>query len=256
MGIRTHVGCAGLRGPIETYARRFEVLELDVLDKEAPPKSAALRRWRKDAGPSLRISIVAPRSVAAARPGKALVEGLERLLEAQRVLEARHVLLATPTELTPSELQKERLAKVVDRIREGLGEAAPLVRVAWSPRGVWEPETAARFARKLDVDLALDPLADPQEPFFDDAVGYYRLSPVGGRTEFPPSRLRRLAEVLAHDARRTDVDGERLVVFATPHAPREAKRLRTLIEQLTTKTKIEGGAVIRPRGARVRDEEE
>jgi uncharacterized protein YecE (DUF72 family) len=245
MSTRTHFGCVGLRGPIETYARRFDVVELDLLDRDPKPKPATLRRWRRDAGPNLQIALVAPAAVAAARPGPALDEALERYLEAQRLLQARILLLQTKADFTPSALNRERLVALIGRIREGLGDAKAVVRIAWEPRGVWENDDAASFARTHGIDLALDPLADPREPFFDEVLRYWRLGTVGGRTEFPPTRLRYLAEILAQGGG----DGERHVLFATPHAPREIKRLRTLAEGLAGRSKPSGGAVIRPRGS-------
>jgi len=172
MGIRTLYGSTGPRGAIES-ARRFDVLELDVLDREPRPRAATLKKWRKDAGPTLQFSLVAPRALSQLRPTPALDEALELYLEAQRLLQARFLLLQTLPEITPSELNKERLAKVVERVRDGLGEAKDLVRIAWEPRGVWEPDTAARLAKKLGIDLALDPLGDPREPFFDETCLLY-----------------------------------------------------------------------------------
>jgi uncharacterized protein YecE (DUF72 family) len=247
--IRNHFGCAGARGPLETYARRFDVLELDVLDRAARPKKGTLEKWRKEAGPSLIVSIVAPRALAAVRPGEALDAALADLLDAQRKLQARWVLVQTPVEVTPSELQKERLLAAIARIKEGTGGSA---RVAWEPRGMWEPSDAAKLCRANDVDLALDPLVDPREPFFDPALRYLRLGTVGGRTEYPANRLRYLADVLSSDR---EGEGDRLVIFSTPHAPREVKRLASLVEQSGGKVKG-GGAVIRPRGSFSLPEEE
>jgi hypothetical protein len=200
--------------------------------------------------------------VAAVKPSPALEEGLERMLEAQRASQAKLILLATPVEVTPAHLPRERLGKLVDRIRAGLGDAKKLVRVVWQPRGVWEPEEAARFAKSIGVELAGDPLADPREPFWDDALRYLRLSAVGGRTAFPPTRLRAIAELLAA-VQKDDADAgrsiERVVVFTTPSAPAEAKRLRGLVEQIGERSASKGGGrVISPRGGRaaVRDEEE
>lgn len=248
MGIRTLYGSTGPRGAIES-ARRFDVLELDVLDRDPRPRDATLKKWRKDAGPTLQFSVVAPRALAQLRPTPALDEALERYLEAQRLLQARFLLIQTLPDITPSELNKERLGKVVERIRDGLGEAKEVVRIAWEPRGVWEPETAASVAKKLGIDLALDPLGDPREPFFDETLRYWRLGTVGGRTEFPPARLRYLAEVIASDSRGKH-DGERVVIFTTPHAPREVKRLRVLAKGLEERAPTTGGGgVIRPRGS-------
>jgi uncharacterized protein YecE (DUF72 family) len=255
MGIRTLFGSTGPRGSVEGFARRFDVLELDALDGEKAPRGNTLRKWRKEAGPNLQFSIVAPRVLSLVRPSAELDAALERFLEAQRLLQARFLLLQTPSEITPSELNRERIAKVIDRIREGLGEARDLVRIAWEPRGVWESDTAASFASKLEVMLALDPLTDPREPFFHPALRYWRLGTVGGRTEFPPARLRFLAEVIAAESKGKQ-DGERLVIFTTPHATKEAKRLQTLAKSLEAKTPAAGGNIIRPRGSFALPEED
>ena len=246
MGIRTLYGSTGPRGTIA--GARYDVLELDVLDRDPKPKAATLRKWRKEAGPTLQFSIVAPRALAVLRPSPALDAALELFLEAQRLLQSRFLLIQTQPDITPSDLNKERLGKVVERVREGLGEARELVRIAWEPRGVWEPDTAAKLASKLGIDLALDPLGDPREPFFHETLRYWRLGTVGGRTEFPPARLRFLAEVIAADGRGKG-DGERVVIFTTPHALKELKRLRALAKALEEKTPSGGGGVIRPRGS-------
>ena len=260
--IKTYFGCAGMRGPLETYGKRYDLLELDVLDKEAALRTPTMRKWRKEAGPRLQFSLVAPRAVSAVRPTPELDAALAKLLEAQRLLQARFILLATPVEVTPAPLPRERLAKVVERIREGLGDARDVVRIAWLPRGVWELDAGAEFARKLGVDLAGDPLADPREPFWDDSLRYLRLSAVGGRQVFPALRLRAIADLLVasqRDAEADDTSFERAVVFTTPKAPTEAKKLRLLVKQQLGKS-IEGGGgrVISPRGAagRGRGEEE
>lgn len=247
------LGCAGMRGPLDVYARRFDVLELDVLDAQKEAKPATLRKWRSEAGPTLRISLVAPRALAAVRPGAPLDAALGKLLDAQRLLQAQHVLIATPIEVTPGALSRERLAAVVARVREGLGEARDAVRVAWAPRGVWENEAAVEQAAAMDVDLALDPLADPREPFWHGRLRYLRLSAVGGRTAFPPARLRWLADMLVeHPVPSGD---PRLVVFGTPNAPKEARALAKLLRPATTGEAGGHGTVLRPRGL-ARDEEE
>jgi len=219
-----------------------------------------MRKWRKEAGPRLQFSLVAPKAVAAVRPTPELESGLERLLEAQRLLQARFLLLSTPVDVTPAPLPRERLTKVVDRLREGLGEARDLVRIAWQPRGVWELDAAAEFALKIGVDLAGDPLADPREPFWHDALRYLRLTAVGGRQVFPQVRLRAIADLLVasqRDAEANDVSFERAVVFTTPKAPTEAKKLRLLVKQQLAKVAEGGGGrVISPRGSATRDEEE
>lgn len=223
-------GCAGVRGALDNYAKRFELVEVDPLaEGKAKAKTAALRRWRKEAGPSLAFSLVAQKALAALRPGPALDEALAATLEAQQALQARFVLLLTPLEVTPAPLWRERLEKVVERLREGLGSASEVVRVVWAPRGLWDMQDAATLARALKIDLAADPLLDPREPFWDESMLYVRISAVGGRTAYPPARLRALAEALVEDSER---EGERAVVMTTPKAPAEVKRLKSLVKAL------------------------
>ncbi len=245
-------GCAGVRGAIDNYAKRFEMVEVDPLEGHAKAKPASLKRWRKEAGPALAFSIVAPKALALVRPGPALDAALSDLLEAQRALQARWILLATPLEVTPAPLQRERIAKIVERIREGLGDARDIVRIAWAPRGMWELADAATLATTLDLDLACDPLIDPREPFWHATLRYLRIGPVGGRTAYPPARLRALAEALVEDS---TADGERAVVFTTPKAPAEVKRLKSLVKALTEEA---GGGddTFSPPGAGKDDEEE
>jgi uncharacterized protein YecE (DUF72 family) len=246
-------GCAGVRGALDNYAKRFEVVEVDPLaDGPAKTKTATLRRWRKEAGPALAFSLVAPKALAALRPGAALDEALSQTLEAQTALQARFVLLATPMEVTPAPLWRERLEKVIDRLREGLGGAQELVRIVWAPRGVWEMSDAASLARALKIDLAADPLLDPREPFWDTSLRYLRIGPVGGRTAYPPARLRALAEALVED---NEGEGERAVVMTTPKAHVEAKRLKSLVTALL---KDEGGGdeTFSPRGRGAAEDDE
>ncbi|GAC1351182.1 MAG: hypothetical protein NVSMB1_01750 [Polyangiales bacterium] len=258
--LKTLFGCGGFRGPLSAYARRFAAIELDVFDKQPAIKLATLKKWRKDAGPALEFSLVAPRVLAALRPSAALDEALAQLVEAQRLLQARFLVLSTPTEVTPAPLPRERLTSVVARLREGLAEARALVRIVWEPHGVWEQEAAAAFATQLEMDLCTDPLADPREPFFHNSMRYFRFRTVGGRTEFPPARLRALGELLAAaqgDDERAKRASARVVIFQTPHAAVEVKRLRTLVRQLSEHEGSEsGGLVITPRRRPIDDDEE
>jgi uncharacterized protein YecE (DUF72 family) len=248
-------GCAGLRGAIDNYAKRFEIVEVDPIEATPKTKTATLRRWRKDAGPTLAFSVVAPKAVAALRPGPALDEGLAALLEAQAALQARWVLLTTPIEVTPAPLWRERLGKIVERIREGLGDARDVVHVAWAPRGLWEMADAAELAKQLKIELAADPLLDPREPFWHERMRYLRIGAVGGRTAYPPARIRMLAEALVADS---ESGGDRAIVFTTPKAPVEVKRLKSLVGALQKSEGEAGEFVPHRRGAAASrsDEEE
>ncbi|MFI5299324.1 MAG: hypothetical protein ACHREM_14615, partial [Polyangiales bacterium] len=226
------VGCAQARGAMENVAKKFDLVELALFDKPTTTKAPALRRWRREAGPTTAFALVAPKIVSAVRPGDPLDKGVEELLEAQRAIEAQWLVLTTPIEVTPSPLQRERLKKLVDQIRAGLGEAKSVVRIAWEPKGVWEGDVAGSFAKSLGLDLSVDPLADAREPFWHPTLRYLRQRPTAGRDGVAPTRLRNIAELLAGAMSDDDEDSSFVTVFLTAHAAAEGKKLKSLVKAI------------------------
>src|SRR5262245_27213413 len=128
-----HVGLPLLEGALERYAEKYDFLELRP--GEAPvPKAATLRSWRRKVPPSFVFSVVVPRAVGELNASPALDEGLEQSLAIAREVEARCIVITTPPSITPTELNKKRLAALVKQLPHDA------VTLAWEPRGIWEIE--------------------------------------------------------------------------------------------------------------------
>lgn len=255
-------GCASTQGSFDHDLYKYQALELDIFDQPNVPKSGTLRKWRTQVGPSLCIALVAPQTVSQVRPGPAFDEALTQLLTAQRELEAQVLLLRTPVEVTPALLQRERLANVVQRIREGLGDAQKVVRIVWESSGLWELREAAKFARELNIELCADPFNEFPHPFADVSLRYIPVRSIGGRTTLPPSRMRMIAEWLieqshAEESMRQSLR-ERIVIVSTPRATVEANQLRSLVHQLLheSNTNMSRNRILVPRGTSSLHEEE
>src|ERR1044071_4498750 len=125
---RPHVGLATLEGDVERYAEQYEWLESRPGDA-AVPKPATLRAWRRKVPPSFVFSVVFPKPVAELKPSAALDAALEQALAVAREVEARCLVIATPPSITPTDLNRKRLAALVERIPHDA------VTLAWGPRG-------------------------------------------------------------------------------------------------------------------------
>ena len=246
---RYHNGARRLEGSITAYAKRFDFLEIHMQARGRPaPTSATFRRWRKQVPPHFDFSVVLGPVASTLKAGSALDAEIDGALAGADALQARCMLVATPPEVTPAPIWRDRLATVIARLTRDATQ------VAWEPRGVWEIDDAQRLAQKLGVLLVVDPLRDapPPGPTF-----YGRLRAMGETRSYGTSALER---VVATIGVRRDV----YVVIETASALTECKRLRTILQGGSSKT---GGTarVVRPRDAgaptlsgslRVKDDEQ
>ncbi len=235
MATRLHVGAKDLRGDIAAYAKRFDLLEVrgvDAANLRLAPSAATLRKWRKTVPPAFEFSIVAGPNVGKLKKSEAFDAELAAMKEAATTLQARVLVVATPPDVTPSKLWRDRLAKVWDELPR---DAVTLV---WEPSGLWELEDAAAQAKKWDVVVAVDPSRDevPEGP-----VAYGRLRALGGTRAYSTTALTRIAAAIGE---RRDA----YVVFETPGALKEAKSLRGLV-RLGGKVQGGLGRLLRPRGS-------
>jgi len=243
MATRFHIGAQHLRGPIESYAKRFDLLEVPLARREGAPAMsvAQMRRWRKAVPPHFDFCVVSGPNVAKLKPGKALDEELAEAQAAIDALQARCFLLRTPAEVTPGNVWRDRMAKLLERIPQDA------THVIWEPRGVWEVGDAAVAAKKWGIVLAVDAARDPVPA---GPVAYARLPALGETRSYGPSALDRI--VTAIGARR-----DAYVVFETDRALEEAKALRRAAQGVGKK--VGGlGRVLRPRATtvKVRDDEQ
>jgi uncharacterized protein YecE (DUF72 family) len=203
---------------------------------------ATLRKWRKSVPPHFAFSVVAAPGLANLKMGEVFDRDAGFAAAAVDALEARVLLLQTPSEVTPSALWRERLARAIERFPRDV------THIAWEPRGVWEVDDAAVLARKLGIVLAVDAARDPVPA---GPVAYVRLRALGETRSFGPSALERV--VLAIGPRR-----DAFVVFETDTALGECKILRKLAQAPAAFERGGLGRVVRPRGATVtvRDDEQ
>src|SRR5271170_8022241 len=133
MATRFHIGAKDLRGNIEAYAKRFDLLE--VLLGEANDKRtmsvATMRKWRKAVPPHFDFCVVVGPNVAKLKTSPALEAELEAAKGAIDALQARRVLHWPPPDVAPGAVWGDRIAKLLDRLPRDA------TRVVWEPRGVW-----------------------------------------------------------------------------------------------------------------------
>lgn len=237
MATRIHIAAKELKGELSAYAKRFDLLEVrgaEAANLRLAPSAATLRRWRRAVPPAFEFSVVAGPNLARLRPSDALEAELEAMLSAATLLEARVLLLATPPDVTPSKLWRDRLEKILDRLPRDVRT------VAWEPSGLWELEDAAAQAKKWGVVVVVDPSRDEVPP---GPVAYGRLRALGGTRAYSTAALARVATQLA-DRR------DAYVVIETPGALKECKTLRGLVRSAGGKR---GGAgrLLRPRGVSI-----
>lgn len=243
MAVRFHIGAKHLRGEIGAYAKRFDLLEVQTgaAGGKGVASVATMRKWRKAVPPHFEFVAIAGPALSKLVAGDAFEAELKGLLAAVEALQARTILLPTPSEVTPAKVWRDRLKKLLDRL--------PLdaTQVAWEPRGVWEIEDAAVAAHKWGIVLVTDPTRDPVPA---GSVAFARLPAIGETRSYGAAALGRVVEAIG-DKR------DAYVIIETTSALEECKRLRTLA-QGSRKAKVGGGArLIRPRGAvRVKDDEQ
>jgi uncharacterized protein YecE (DUF72 family) len=250
MTTRWHIGAKDLRGAIAAYAKRFDLLEVRVTlgtptSPDAPgftPGLPTLRRWRKSVPPRFVFSVVAGPALSRAKASEAADKELAAVRAAIDALQARCFVLRTPADVTPAQVWRDRIAKIVERFPRDV------THFVWEPSGVWEVDQAAAQARSWGVLLAVDPAHDVVPP---GPLAYVRLRALGETRAFGPVALERIARAV----------GERREVFAiveTDTALAEAKRLRQIARTLRVGVPLGGGArLVRPRaGIVVRDDEQ
>ncbi|HQY61796.1 MAG: DUF72 domain-containing protein [Myxococcales bacterium] len=244
MATRYHIGAKELRGELSAYAKRFDMLEVRPPSAAQPkvgPTLTTLRKWRKAAPPHFEFVVVLGPAVGRLKASPELESELETALAAATALQSRCILLATPAEVTPTALSRDRIARLLERLPRDVTQ------IAWEPRGVWETDDAAVWACKWGVALSVDPT---REPVPAGPVAYARLRALGESRSFGPAALERVTQAIG-DRR------EAYVVIDSPTALAECKKLRQLSQRTAAK---DGGRgrVIRPRNLtlKVRDDEQ
>lgn len=246
MATRIHVGAKQLKSTLAAYAKRFDLLEVhaDTVGEGGPTPvtTVSLRRWRKQVPPHFEFCVVAGRAVSALKPGEALDRGIEELKRVAFALEARVLVLPTPTEVTPAVVWRDRMRRLLDRLPLDATQAV------WEPHGVWEPDDAALAAARWGIVLAVDA---SRSAVPDGPVAYVRLRALGERRSFGPAAMERVVRAI-------DVRRDAYVILETDGALAECRTLRRLAQGMP-QTRDAGGRVLaRPglHGLQVRDDEQ
>jgi len=181
--MRLLVGLTSLIGSVERYADRFDLLELRA-DPKRLPSTKALRKLHASA-PKLVTSLLLPHD----QSGAAL-ESADRatpFVEAADALGASWVVVQTGAEFGPSQRARQRLENLLERFR------ADGRRLAWEPRGPWEPEVAVAQAITWGVALVQDLSVFAGT---GESVVYTRLRALGPGAALKNGALEHLAEEL------------------------------------------------------------
>lgn len=204
-----HIGLPALRGTIENYKSRFDLVELRPVDTPLP-KTSMLRRWRASTPAPFVFSIVLPRAVSEIGPASDAEAALEASLEVARVLEARCIVLQTPSSVRPTATNRKRIAALMARL-----PAEGVVR-CWEPQGVWERAEVVALAREMDAIAVLDAATEQPAP---GPIVYTRLRALGKTAALSASLIERMAERLRN----------RREAYVVVEQASDAKRIRAAL---------------------------
>ncbi|MEY4580261.1 MAG: hypothetical protein RL701_4964, partial [Pseudomonadota bacterium] len=213
-----HIGALLDRSPGRKYMGALRFAELSL--RAPAPRPGTLASLRAQVPADFVFALRAPRSAVISprgvlRPDPELDAGLKWLTAAADALQARAVVIHTPSELTPGARSRDLLREYVARLPRVPGR-----HYVWSAQGAWEPEEAQRVCEELGLVRAFDPLETKASAA---PVVYATLRALGHRAGFS---LAALADALTKTIERgpeeafISVDAER--AFDT------ARRLRTL----------------------------
>src|SRR5437899_333599 len=116
MATRFHIGAKSLRGPIDAYAKRFDLLEVAMHaagDDSPTMTTASMRRWRKGVPPHFDFCVVVGPNIAKLRASPALDRELSDAKSAIDALQARCLLIRTPQDVPPGPVWRDRMAKLL-----------------------------------------------------------------------------------------------------------------------------------------------
>jgi hypothetical protein len=213
------VGTVTERIPGPKYAAQLSFAELSL--RPPLPRAPTLRRQRHEQPESIVLALRAPRSALVSQRGPlrfddALEAGLAWLIAAADALDARAVVLPTPSDLTPGMRDSELLAAYAARLPRSAHR-----HWVWEPSGAWERERAEALSAELGLVLSFDPLVDPRPA---GPAAYARLRALGARRNFSQAALEQALEAV-----QSDEEGDAFIAIDAPRAIQHALVLRQLI---------------------------
>ncbi len=183
---RLYVGVHALQGDIKKYKEQLDLVEIHPVDLTLPG-AVGLRKWRRSVPPAFVFSVVLPRVVSELVSGKALDDALAVSLEVATTLEARCIVLPTPSEIRPTAANRKRIAALFARIPpEGTIRC-------WEPKGMWEHQDVVDTAKAANVLPVFDA---GREDLARGPIVYTRLRALGAQATPSASMLDRVARRL------------------------------------------------------------
>jgi uncharacterized protein YecE (DUF72 family) len=235
--MRVYIGAEKLLGKIETYAKRFEFLEVHcdetwvpaAVDASGPskiarahgPTSATLRKWRRALPPGFVFGVIPPkivRELDATVPG--FDDAMRHTLETMKTVQAACFVLRTPASVRPHAALRNKLLALRAKMPKDV------VRFVWEPSGLIECAQARKIVHDTDIAIGVD-------PFLDDVasgpVAFLRMRALGERRSFSTSALASVLEKVL-EARSNEV----FCVFDSHSAHSDAQRLRGVAGELAS----------------------
>lgn len=234
--MKLFVGPATPKGDFAKIGARFGMIE--VRADRPMPRAATLRAWRRDVGPQFVFSVVLPRSVSELGANAHRDPGFADAIEAARLLEARCILLSTPPSVRPTNVYRDRIAALAEKLPK-----APTI-LAWEPSGLWELEEIRQTARNAQILPVLD---GAQGELLPGSVVYTRFRALGGASRLGERALANAADQLRG----------RREAFVVVENGADAHRAKVALEgALERSPALGGGVVVRPVPGRLRAEDE
>jgi uncharacterized protein YecE (DUF72 family) len=216
-----HIGALLDRAPGRKYTGALRYAELSL--RQPLPKTSTLTSMRKSLPSEFVVGLRAPRNAVISPRGPLretpeLSEARTWLHDAATALQARAVIIHTPSELTPGARSKDLLREYFAQLPK-----VPERHYVWAAQGAWEPEEAQALCQELGILRAFDPLETASSP---GSAVYATLRALGHRAGFSYSALSdAVAKTLEHHPSEAfiAVDAERSFDLA--------KRLQTLANE-------------------------
>ncbi len=205
-------------GPKYTSELRFA----ELAPQSPLPKPGTLAKWRQKLPDGFELALRAPETSwqspdGPLRPSRELDAGIRWLSEAADALQASMIVIPTGPTVTTGTRDRERLREYFARLPRVDGR-----RIAWTPTGLWEPETVQTMATGLSVVGGFDAIDDPAP---DADVLYSSLLAEGFRRSFSHALLLDVLEKLQSSGA-----SRAFVTIESGQSFREARLLQALSE--------------------------
>ena len=211
------VGCAGFPVPATRYFKEFNFVEVQDTHVSLPGMGT-LRRWRREAPPGFRFTLVAPREsgLDGFKNGKPAEVSLQGLADIGKELDSDTVVILAPPDFAASRsnrtIAKDFLQFAKKRFKTVIWEAPH-----------WPVKESEEIAEEAGAIAARDPLTTGTSTL---AIAYYRMpGPAGHKSRYEDHAIDRLAELV-----RKATNKEATYVFTNVDMFADAKRLKKLLK--------------------------